>query len=117
MERGFRPDHILRLLEDAHQTICFLEPKGLRKFTENFNNPKIQLSRRIKELERDLKRTDIRLESFLISQTFRHQLRWPSPRDSQRDANGEDFLQQHILCAKDDPDSYVRTLLEKIGSR
>jgi hypothetical protein len=72
--------------------------------------------RRIKELESNLKRTDIQLESFLISQTFRHQLRWPSPSDTTRDANAEDFSQYHILCAKDEPDTYVRTLLDNLTS-
>src|SRR5207245_456918 len=116
-ESGFRPDFILWLLKDEHQTICFLDPKGLRNFTDNFNNPKIQLAGRIKELERNLKRTDIQLESFLISQTFRHQLRWPSPSDTTRDASPEDFSQHHILCAKDEPDTYVRTLLDDLTSQ
>jgi hypothetical protein len=113
-ESGFRPDFILWLLKDEHQTICFLDPKGLRNFTDNFNNPKIQLAGRIKELESNLKRSDIQLESFLISQTFRHQLRWPSPSDTTRDANAEDFSQYHILCAKDEPDTYIRTLLDDL---
>ena len=47
-ESGFRPDFILWLLKDDYQTICFLDPKGLRNFTDNFNNPKIQLAGRIK---------------------------------------------------------------------
>jgi len=115
-ESGFRPDFILWLLKDEHQTICFLDPKGLRNFTDNFNNPKIQLARRIKELESNLKRTDIQLESFLISQTFRHQLRWPSPSDTNRDATPEDCSRHHILCAKDEPDTYVPTLLGNLVS-
>ena len=115
-ESGFRPDFILWLLKDEHQTICFLDPKGLRNFTDNFSNPKIRLARRIKELESNLKRADIQLESFLISQTFRHHLRWPSPSDTNRDANAEDFSQHHILCAKDEPDTYVRTLLDNLTS-
>jgi Type III restriction enzyme, res subunit len=113
-ESGFRPDFILWLLEDGRQNICFLDPKGLRNFTDNFNNPKIQLARRIKDLERDLKRDDIQLESFLISQTYRHQLRWPSPRDPDRDANVDDYREHHILCAKDDPNTYIRTLIDSL---
>src|SRR4029077_14610514 len=115
-ESGFRPDFILWLLKAEHQTICFLDPKGLRNFTDNFNNPKVRLAHRIKELERDLKRSDIRLESFLIPQTFRHHLRWPSPDDSQRDASAEDYKRRHILCAKDDPANYVRELITILQS-
>ncbi|NDG71953.1 MAG: restriction endonuclease subunit R [Proteobacteria bacterium] len=66
-EAGFRPDFILWLLREDKQTIAFLDPKGLRNFTDNFNNPKIQFFRRIKDLQALLKRTDIQLESFLIS--------------------------------------------------
>src|SRR5262249_22613445 len=39
-ESGFRPDFILWLLREAQQTIVFIDPKGLRNFTDNFNNPK-----------------------------------------------------------------------------
>src|SRR5471030_3300355 len=77
-EAGFRPDFILWLLTDdkpVKQTIAFLDPKGLRNFTDNFNNAKVQFFRRIKNLQLLLKREDIRLESFLISQTHRHDLR------------------------------------------
>ena len=80
VESGFRPDFVLWLLTDDHQTIGFIDPKGLRNFTDNFNNPKVQFFRRIKKLEADLKRPEIRLESFLLSQTQRHDLRWPSQK-------------------------------------
>lgn len=110
-EAGFRPDFILWLLRKDKQTIAFLDPKGLRNFTDNFNNPKIQFFRRIKDLQALLKRTDIQLESFLISQTHRHQLRWPSPSDSKKDATSADYRQHHILSAKDDPDTYIRELI------
>ena len=110
-EAGFRPDFILWLLREDKQTIAFLDPKGLRNFTDNFNNPKIQFFRRIKDLQALLKRTDIQLESFLISQTHRHQLRWPSPSDSKKDATSADYRQHHILSAKDDPDTYIRELI------
>lgn len=110
-EAGFRPDFILWLLREDKQTIAFLDPKGLRNFTDNFNNPKVQFFRRIKELQSLLKRTDIQLESFLISQTYRHQLRWPSPSDSKKDATSADYRQHHIISAKDDPDTYIRDLI------
>ena len=64
VESGFRPDFVLWLLTDDHQTIGFIDPKGLRNFTDNFNNSKVQFFSRIKKLEADLKRPGIRLESF-----------------------------------------------------
>jgi hypothetical protein len=113
-EAGFRPDFILWLLtkdQPVKQHIAFIDPKGLRNFTDNFNNPKVQFFRRIKELESALKRQDIRLESFLISQTPRHDLRWPSPADPSKQADASTYLAHHILCAKDEPATYVNELI------
>lgn len=113
-ESGFRHDFILWLVGKKRQTIVFLDPKGLRNFTDTFNNPKIQLARSIKELEKNLNRDDIRLESYLISQTLRNQLRWPSPSNGTRDARPEEYLEHHILLAKDDPNGYIQTLIERV---
>ena len=113
-EAGFRPDFILWLLTEdqpVKQRIAFLDPKGLRNFTDNFNNPKVQFFHRIKDLQALLKRDDIRLESFLISQTFRNDLRWAGPADPKKQAQASDYLAHHILCAKDEPATYVRHLI------
>lgn len=50
-ESGFRPDFILWLLRGDQQTIVFLDPKGLRNFTDCFNNEKVKLARKIKDLD------------------------------------------------------------------
>ncbi len=116
-EAGFRPDFILWLLTEdqpVKQRIAFIDPKGLRNFTDTFNNPKVRFSRRIKELQVHLKRSDITLESFLISQTYRHDLRWPSPMDPNRQADASAYRDHHILCAKDDPGTYVRELIGRL---
>lgn len=113
-ESSFRPDFILWLLREQQQTIAFIDPKGLRNFTDNFNNPKVQLFRRIKKLQADLKRDDICLESFLISQTYRNDLRWPSPSAPDQQARASEYRSHHILCAKDDPDTYVQDLFTSL---
>jgi hypothetical protein len=113
-EAGFRPDFILWLLNEdqpVKQRIAFLDPKGLRNFTDNFNNPKVQFFRRIKDLQSLLKRADITLESFLISQTYRHDLRWPNPTNPAQQATAAEYRAYHILCARDEPASYVRELI------
>jgi len=118
-EAGFRPDFILWLLcedQPVKQRIAFLDPKGLRNFTDNFNNPKVQFSRRIKELQTLLKRDDIKLESYLISQTLRHDLRWPNPQDTSRQADASVYRAHHILCAKDEPNTYINDLLMSLHS-
>jgi hypothetical protein len=115
-ESGFRPDFILWLLRGGKQTIAFLDPKGMRNFTDNFNNPKVQFARRIKQLEADLKRDDIRLESFLLSQTHRNDLRWPKPGATGQQATPQDYRDHHILFAVDNPPEYVRELVSALFS-
>lgn len=113
-ESGFRPDFILWLLKDGHQTIAFIDPKGMGRFTDNFSNPKVQFARKIKQLESELKRNDIRLESFLLSQTHRHDLRWPKPGESGVQATVEDYRHHHVLFAVDNPPEYVRELISAL---
>ena len=120
-ESGFRPDFILLLLRDSaeeaggtRQTIVFIDPKGLRNFTDNFNNPKVRLAAEIKTLEQNLRRPEIRLESFLVSQTARNALRWPDPANPTQDADGGVYRLHHIVNAKDEADSYVGELMEAV---
>ncbi len=113
-ESGFRPDFILWLLKDGQQTIAFVDPKGMRNLTDNFNNPKIQFAQKIKQLQADLKRDDIRLESFLLSQTHRHDLRWPKLGEKGKQATNADYRQHHILFAVDNPPEYVHELVSSL---
>jgi hypothetical protein len=113
-ESGFRPDFLLWLVKDQKQTIAFVDPKGMRNFTDNFNNSKVRFATRIKQLEADLKRNDVRLESFLLSQTHRHELRWPKPGEPEKQATVDDYRQHHILFAVDSPPEYVRELLSAL---
>lgn len=115
-EAGFRPDFILWLLKDEQQTIGFIDPKGMRNFTDTFNNPKVQFYRRIKELQALLKREDVRLESFLLSQTHRNDLRWPGPLFPTHQATPADYRSHHILSAADKPTEYVRDLIGMLQS-
>lgn len=113
-ESGFRPDFIFWLLKDGKQTIVFIDPKGMRNFTDNFNNPKVQFALKIKQLQADLKREDIRLESFLLSQTHRSELRWPKPGEAGVQATADDYRQHHILFAVDNHPQYVRDLVSAL---
>jgi hypothetical protein len=115
-ERAFRPDFILWLLKGDAQTIAFLDPKGLHHFTDNFNNPKVQMVREIKQLEQDLaKKARIRLESYLISQTSRDKLRWPSQQEARHDATLDEYRAHHILMAKDEPEDYAPQLVADLA--
>jgi hypothetical protein len=117
-ERSFRPDFILWLVNGDSQTIAFLDPKGMRNLTDNFSNPKVRMARVIKDLERDIPKTaNVRLESYLISQTHRDKLRWPSVDGSGLDARLEEYRANHILMAKDEPEDYVAQLLAELMQR
>jgi len=115
-EAGFRPDFILWLVKGEQQTIAFLDPKGMRNFTDTFNNPKVQFYLKIKELQESLKREEIRLESFLLSRTHRNDLRWPSPSSPTNQATPADYRSHHILLAVDEPGEYVRDLIGMLQS-
>lgn len=86
-----------------------------RFITDNFNNPKVQFAQKIKRLQSDLKRDDIRLESFLLSQTHRHDLRWPTPGELGKQATVHDYLQHHVLLTVDNPPHYVRELIAALA--
>ena len=81
----------------------------IKSILQEFQQREIQ----IKDLEGRLNRTDIRLESFLLAQTHRNQLRWMSPADPQRIASASEYRERHVILAKDDSD-YVRDLVSEI---
>jgi hypothetical protein len=116
-ESGFRPDFLLWLLKEGRQVIAFIDPKGLGHIRDNFNNPKVQLHQKVKTIESDLGRKDIILESYLISQTHRNDLRWPSPASPGGVATADEYLQRHILNAKDDKDTYIPHLMAELTQR
>ncbi len=67
-EATFYPDFILWLKQDARQQIVFIDPKGIRNLG-NFNDPKIQLHLKIKDIQVRLAQPHVSLESFIISVT------------------------------------------------
>lgn len=68
----FYPDFILWIITDHRQVIVFIDPHGLGR-AKGLSDPKIQLHRRLTELESSLQRHcqkwTVRLTSFIISPT------------------------------------------------
>jgi len=64
----FYPDFILWIKKGGKQTIVFIDPKGL-EHTKGLNDEKIQFKDEIKQLEINLAKKNITLESFIISAT------------------------------------------------
>ena len=72
---NFYPDFILWLVEGKKQKIIFVDPHGLRM--ESKESDKVQLYRKIKDVEKRLNDADVTLESCLIGPptTSKHQIR------------------------------------------
>ncbi|MDE2703978.1 MAG: DEAD/DEAH box helicase family protein [Gemmatimonadota bacterium] len=100
---NFHPDFILWLLNGNQQTVIFVDPKGIRHL--GFNDPKILFYRTIKEIEKRLGDPDVRLESYIVSNTpslEMHQL-W--------DVDKQQMEERHVLFQKEDKDTYVQSML------
>jgi len=93
---GFYPDFIMWLKKDKKQTIVFIDPKGL-EHTKGLDDEKIQLKNEIKELEKKLGNSNIRLESFILSKTKYEKLiegRTSPPKK-------EEYINEHVLFLDD----------------
>jgi type III restriction/modification enzyme restriction subunit len=105
---NFHPDFILWLLAGGRQHIVFVDPKGIRNIGPT--DPKIQFHAEIKIIEQRLGDPNVRLESFIVSNT-------PSP--TMKILWGIDkatMTARHILFQEEDKETYVRTMLEKVSA-
>jgi Type III restriction enzyme, res subunit len=104
---GFYPDFILWIKAGKHQQITFIDPKGIRNLG-NFSDPKIQLYLRIKDIEKQLGRTSVSLESFIISVTAYEDLKKTFGEGGH---SREDFTKHHVLFQDG---TYIQTLFEML---
>nr|MBL0686531.1 DEAD/DEAH box helicase family protein [Sulfurospirillum sp.] len=65
---NFYPDFIMWIIKDSKQYISFIDPKGIRNSNPR-NDPKMNLSITIKEIEGELGDTNTVLNSFILSNT------------------------------------------------
>jgi hypothetical protein len=93
---GFYPDFIMWVKRGNKQKMIFVDPKGL-EHTKGLDDEKIQLSVDIKELERELGKKDVVLESFILSKTSYDKLikgrTTPEPKD--------EYIKNHVLFLDD----------------
>jgi hypothetical protein len=100
---NFHPDFILWLLVGGRQHVIFVDPKGIRNLGPS--DPKIQFHETIKEIEQRLGDANVRLESFIVSNT-------PSATmERQWNMKKADMQQRHVLFQEEDKYSYVRSML------
>lgn len=104
---NFHPDFILWLLLDGRQHVLFVDPKGIRNIGPA--DPKIGFHESIKEIERRLGDPEMRLESFIVSNTSSHTMRrlW--------DMEKAEMEARNILFQEEDRDRYVRDMLRAAG--
>jgi hypothetical protein len=105
---NFHPDFILWLLAGGKQHVLFVDPKGIRHLGPT--DPKIQFHETIKEIEQRLGDPDIRLQSFIVSntQSATMQRLWNMKK--------ADMQKRHVLFQEEDKDSYVHSMLASVGS-
>jgi hypothetical protein len=105
---NFHPDFILWLTTGGKQHVIFVDPKGIRNL--GATDPKIQFHETIKEIEERLGDPNVRLQSFIVSNTpsATMQMLW--------DMRKSDMQARHVLFQEEDRDSYVRRMLESVST-
>lgn len=100
---NFHPDFILWLLAAGKQHVIFIDPKGIRNLGPT--DPKIQFHETIKEIEQRLGDPNVKLQSFIVSNTpsVTMRLLWNMEKS--------EMQKRHILFQEEDRDSYVRSML------
>lgn len=108
---GFYPDFLLWIIDKDHQYINFVDPKGLRQVT-GFEHPKLRFYRTVKEKIQTRVREkdpDVTLNSFIVT---------PTPFDDVKHwKKGDritDFNNRNVYFLREQQDSYVNMILEKI---
>ncbi|NMC18694.1 MAG: DEAD/DEAH box helicase family protein [Chloroflexi bacterium] len=102
---NFYPDFILWLVIGDQQRIVFIDPKGIRNL-EGMEDPKIKFHQTIKQLETRLGDPQVKLTSFIISNTqFGSVAFWGTSKD--------EFEAHNVLFQTEDKNVYVKKILEK----
>ena len=107
-EAGFYPDFLLWVNTEALQHLAFIDPHGLIH-ARGDEDRKIRFAKRVKEHENRLGRSDVRLDSFLFSQT-------PYPAISWWGHTQEELETKHVLFRDDQPQRAVRKMFELMGT-
>ncbi len=103
---NFYPDFILWLVHADMQHIAFIDPKGILRL-EGLNDPKIQFHKTVKELEQQLGDPQVRLSSFIVSNTPLEKVKWWDQSQGR-----EAFTQRNVLFQKED-EGYIKIIMEK----
>jgi len=105
---NFYPDFIVWLIKESKQYITFIDPKGLRNI-DIANGAKINFYKTIKELEKRLGDSNIVLNSFIISTTSFNAL-----NELHSMMTKAELEEKHIVFQKDDKETYISKIFDRI---
>lgn len=111
---NFYPDFIIWITAGKKQHILFVDPKGIRNLG-NFTDPKIQLYKDIKKIERTLSpsvKGAVTLDSFVVSVSHYEDIQ---STFEQGTSTKEGFKKHHVLFQEDD--GYVGEMFEAVLSK
>lgn len=110
---AFYPDFILWVIEDGQQWISFIDPHGLRN-VRGLIDPKVQLHKRLSELEPQLQAQCptwiVHLTSFIVATSSYEELAQTS---WVRDQTEKEFEQEHVVF-QDESGGYIDRCMGKI---
>jgi len=106
---NFHPDFILWLLVGGRQHVVFVDPKGIRNL--GATDPKIAFHETIKEIEARLGDANVKLDSFIVSNTPSHVMRmlWSMDKPAMSSRN--------IVFQEEDKDTYIGSMLQAVVDR
>ncbi len=88
------------------QHVVFVDPKGIRQI--GLADPKVQFYQTIKDIESRLGDPNVKLHSFLVSNTPSHSMRilWNMEK--------AEMQARHVVFQEEDKGTYVRWMLERV---
>ena len=107
-EGNFYPDFIMWIIKEGKQYISFIDPKGIRNLNPS-NNPKINLSLKIKEIEKSLGDTHTILNSFIVSNTSYNDV-----TELHSEILKSELEEKNVFFQKDDKNNYVSKMFNQI---
>lgn len=107
-EGGFYPDFLLWVNTETLQHLAFIDPHGLIHARGDADR-KIRFAARVKGHEARLGRSDVRLDSFLFSETPYQAISWWGHTQEALEA-------KHVLFRDDQPQRAVRKMFELMGT-
>ncbi|MEO0274450.1 MAG: restriction endonuclease subunit R, partial [candidate division WOR-3 bacterium] len=104
----FYPDFIMWIIKEDKKIIVFTDPKGL-EHTKDLDDEKIQFAKEIKNIEKNLKKDDLILESFIFSITTYKEL----IKGRTNPPSKEEYITHHVLFAEDE--DWASKLFSSLG--